>query len=392
MSITQDTYLERAKQLGLDPKLHAGGNIPVVLPVHGVEKVRQLLGSYGAANPPRSSLSAQEVASAPNIKARTAIVGHVLNQTLLSEEAQGAIDERFPFIPLHVYLAPDIVITAANPLIISSASAVTNFGVVTIKDGGYIDISTDCQFVCDQLIKIPGGSSPADADIVVHGKDGVSGLSPDTKSQANKGDDGSGASCDCCGGTVAHHASPGGNGADGLDGKGAGDGEHAVKFGPNVTILINKLSSTVSIAQRGGTGGNGGDGAHGQQGGNGGKGGDGTTCGAYKPDGAKGGTGGAGGGGGASGSGGNAGSGGQLSVHYSPETASNRVIASNSSSYGGRKGHPGSGGSGGMGGAGGDRGGSQGGNGSKGAGGSDLGMNGQDGERGVFLVNGEPVN
>ena len=391
MSITQDTYLERSKRLGLDPKLYAAGTVPVVMALHGIEHMRQLLNFSNSAEAPLSQLTALDIPNAPDIKVRAAIVGYLSGQLRLNQETQEAIDERFPCIPLHVFQGQNIDVTADKPLIISSTSAVTNFGVVTIKDGGYIDISIDCQFVCDELVKIPGGSSKAAADIVVHGKNGTDGISPATAQQAGKGDDGPGAACDCCGGIVAHYAGIGGDGAPGLDGVGASGGGNAAKYGPRVSILINKLCSPISIIQQGGNGGKGGDGANGQQGGNGGKGGDGTTCGAYQPDGAKGGAGGNGGGGGASASGGNGGAGGNLTVQY-VAASGELILGNNYGGIGGVKGQPGNGGSGGMGGAGGARGGVQGNNGGKGGVGADNGNDGSDGDRGTFTINGEPVN
>lgn len=384
-------YTQRAAQLDLDPKVHAGGHIPVLIPVHGIDRMREL-----AAVPPQfesveSPLTAEKIGSAEPGMARQAVVNHIFGRKALQADALTAAEQRFPFMPLYAYQADNLTVTAEKPLRINRNSSVTNYGTVTIQDGGFIEISVDCHFVCDALIKIPGGTSPASHDLTVHGRDGDNGNTPAALPQAKTGDPGDGAACDCCGGTVAHDAGVGGDGQPGVTGGAGTDGTPGGN-GPTVYVSIGKLTGTLTVLARGGNGGNGGSGAAGQQGGNGGKGGDGTTCGAYQPDGAKGGPGGKGGDGGASASGKNAGNGGFLSIQYEPDSGASMLIATNGIGTGGSKGRPGAAGAGGNGGAGGSHGGQQGAPGAEGAVGSDIGTSGNDGQKGQLLVNGRQVD
>lgn len=385
-----DRYTQRSLQLGLDPHAHTG-HAPILVPVRGIERMRELAAIPRQPELAESPLTAEKMLAVEPGMARQAVVNHIFGRKALSADALAAAEQRFPFMPLHVYQSTDREVTATNPLRITKNSSLTNFRTVTIKEGGFIDISVDCHFVCDTLIKIPGGDSPATHDLTVHGVDGDNGATPPTQPQASNGQDSSGAACDCCGGSVAHNAAVGGDGKPGLNGASGFDGT-AGRNGPTVYVSIGKLVGTLTVSARGGNGGSGGHGAAGQQGGNGGKGGDGTTCGAFQPDGANGGPGGKGGDGGASGSGKNAGNGGFLSIKYVPDSSSSMLIVTNGVGVGGNKGTPGAGGAGGNGGAGGSHGGAQGAPGGIGSVGSDIGINGTDGLKGQVLVNDEPVN
>src|SRR5204863_8479433 len=61
-------------------------------------------------------------------------------------------------MPLSVYAAPNITVTAANPLIIQGTVVNADYGTVTLEPGGYIEIQTTCTFRCDTLVK--SSSSP----------------------------------------------------------------------------------------------------------------------------------------------------------------------------------------------------------------------------------------
>jgi len=384
-----ERYRHRQVALGLDPDFDYGGQ-PYLLPVRGVEKLRKLL---GVAEKPSDTMSPMTAASVRDVEpgmARQSVVNHVLGEKTLSAEAISAAEQRFPILPLAVMAAPDIVVTAQNPLVINNNSTVTNFGKVTLKDGGYIDISVDCHFVCQTLEKIQGGSSPATNDITIHGKDTSQPSTPETPTQTKAGDPGSNAECDCCGGTVAHSSSGGGEGKPGTDGANGNDADDA-GHGPTVIIDISQLNGSVTLLSRGGNGGNGGNGGQGGLGGNGGKGGDGTTCGAYHPGGSNGGKGGLGGNGGASATGGRGGDGGRVTVNYTAADGNSTIVASNGPGRGGNKGAPGAAGQGGNGGPGGSHGGSQGSPGDPGSQGADPGRRGTDGRAGSLTVNGSPV-
>lgn len=382
-------YRERQQALGLDPDVDYGGQ-PYMLSVRGVEKMRELFGIADKPAAKASPMDAKGLLEAEAGVARHAVANHVIGEKSLSAAAIAAAEQRFPFMPLLVRAAPDITVTAQNPLIINNNSTVTNYGKVTLKDGGYIDISVDCNFTCQVLEKIQGGQSPAAQDITIHGKDGISPPTPPTPPQAKSGNNGSDAECDCCGGTVAHSSQRGGEGNPGTDGGNGTEGGTGGN-GPTVFVSIASLVGSVTLLNRGGNGGSGGNGGAGGQGGNGGKGGDGTTCGAYHPGGSDGGKGGKGGNGGASASAGNGGNGGTVTVTYQGSDSSSIIVASNAAGNGGRKGMPGNGGNGGNGGAGGSHGGRQGDPGQPGTQGADQGRNGNDGNLGKLTVNGKPV-
>jgi hypothetical protein len=384
-------YNERAKHLGLDPNAFASGRIPVVISVEGIERMRTLVALPSAAHVPESPLSPEKMQSVEDGVARHAIVNHIFSVKSLSAATLHAADHRFRHIPLFVYQAPDIQVTALNPLIINRNSSVTNFGVVTIKDGGYIDISVDCNFTCDVLQKIAGGNTGAPYDLSIHGTHGGAGDTPAAKPAGQTGDGGSNAECSCCGGDVAHGSTNGGNGVSGADGDSASNGHNGLN-GPTVYVSIGNLIGTLTVAAAGGTGGRGGSGGTGGAGGTGGVGGNGETCGAFHPDGAVGGVGGNGGNGGAAADGGDAGNGGMTTINYTASNPSSRVVASNLAAPGGRKGDAGTGGGAGAGGAGGSGGGSQGAPGTKGNNGSDSARDGAKGAPGTLLVNGQPIS
>lgn len=84
----------------------------------------------------------------------------------------------------------EIVITAEDPLIISSSWAATTLGSVTIEGGGYILITTAAGFSCTSMEAIPGGESPVAYTITVAGEAGGDGANGKDGDDGNDGDDG----------------------------------------------------------------------------------------------------------------------------------------------------------------------------------------------------------
>jgi hypothetical protein len=383
-------YQNRSRQLGLDPELHAGGHNAVSLAIHGVEKMRELAAvPISDADRIQSPIDAGKILSMEPGLARQALLNHIFGHKQLSTAAIAAAEQRFRFMPLMVYQAPDIVVSAQSPLIISSVSSIVNYGTVTIKDGGYIDISVDCNFTCDVLEKIAGdGAAPF--DLMIRGVDGNAGNSPPAKGKANNGSPGSSAACDCCGGTIAQQAGPGATGQSGVSGDDAGVGQPGAT-GPMVNITIGHLIGTVTVAARGGNGGPGGVGGTGGIGGDGGAGGSGATCGAFYANAGDGGNGGLGGRGGSAANGGQGGNGGVTRIDYITVDPYSQFVANNQVGAGGLKGKPGYGGDGGQGGRPGGGGGRMGNNGTRGDMGNDQAINGADGQLGILLINGQPA-
>ncbi|WP_175438271.1 hypothetical protein [Fusibacter sp. 3D3] len=183
---------------------------------------------------------------------------------------------------------PDVTITKMSPLIIEDEHYTKAFGIITLEQGGYIEILVDCSFTIDELVKVDGEASKS-PDIIVKGIDG----------------------------NVGKH---GENGEEG-------------KLGAICEIVIENLKSDLNVhvygggegglGGLGGDGGKGGDGSYGANGGNGGDGQEGTF-------------------------GGNGGSGGVLTITYKTENES-QVIGKELCSLGGEAGIAGRGGAGGSG-------------------------------------------
>lgn len=182
---------------------------------------------------------------------------------------------------------PNITVTKMAPLVINSPKSRTEFGKVTLEDGGYIEIQIDCSMYFDEIV-MKGGNDKTPSIIL--------------------------------------------NGMDGDPGKIGQDGEPG-KPGAVADITIGELSSDILIHVFGG-----GNGGHGGLGADGGKGGNGA-------DGAYGGDGGDGGDGGQGGSGG---SGGKLVLKYASSKGC-KVKGEAKCAAGGDGGFPGVGGDGGQG-------------------------------------------
>ncbi len=385
-------YREKVECLGLDPDFETSGDA-IVVPVRGLPALRMLFGGddIDPATVEMSPLTVEKVPELTDMMCRQAIVNYAFGiKNLANEMIIEELENRFPVVPVLAYVAPDITVTAANPLIINNNSAVTVFGKVTIKDGGYIVISVDTNFYCEHMEKVAGGNSPATHDITIQGNDGLRGPDGRDGQPGRHGDNGSNAACDCCGGLVSHNGSDGGEGGNGTNGANGINGEEGAR-GPTVYVSIGSLTGNVTLLNRGGYGGDGGNGGYGGRGGDGGRGGNGVQCGVHFRSGKTGGRGGDGGNGGASAHGGNAGNGGTVVVTYSSANEGSLLIGSNEAAHGGRKGNSGAPGAGGAGGPGGNRGGRQGANGGPGTPGSDNGRDGSRGNTGTLTINGQPV-
>lgn len=275
--------------------------------------------------------------------------------------------------------ARDYVATAEDPLIIANAQTITNYGMVVLKDGGYIKISASCSFTCQSLLKT--GSNQTDVgssyDLYIIGKPGASGDNGDNGHSGGNGKKGSNGAANCFSSNR-----PGGKGSSGKDGtpgfQGAGGfiGENA----PLVRINITELASTISVLNEGGPGGHGGRGGNGGNGGTGGEGGNGyNNDGGCSTHGGDGGNGGNGKNGGDGFNGGNGGDGSNIStIDYGTKNGSS-VLVTNGRAPGGKAGHGGGAGRAGSGGEG-QMGGSAGNSGASGS----TGEPGSDGERGAI--------
>lgn len=341
----------------------------------------------------KSPLTAKDIDSISEPEIRKAVEKHVMGVEELSPEVVSAINNRVKTFVAFAAAAPNITVTGSSPLIISNSGVNTHYGTVTIKDGGYIEITATCSFLCDALIKEAGGTAPGrEADIVIHATDGGVGAAGANGHPGTNGKNGGNAECDCCGGTVAHSATAGGPGTDGGD---ASPGNQGGNGGWPITVnmSLGKITGSVTLLSRGANGGKGGDGGQGGQGGNGGKGGDGRTCGAYHPSGKNGGAAGNGGNGGNNGSGGNATNGGTVTVTFDEAGTGSggSLTPQNSGGTGGAKGSVGQAGSAGTPGAGGSHGGTSGSGGTQGQPGNDVATAGQNSSKGTLTVNGKNI-
>ncbi|MFY0641614.1 MAG: hypothetical protein JXR16_11250 [Bermanella sp.] len=340
----------------------------------------------------KSALTVDDVKGLSEPKVRIAIEKHILGTEELDKNVESAMSQKMNSFVIYAAAAKDIKVTANDPLIINKPGILTTYGTVTIENGGYIEISTTCSFQCDTLIKKASNlAANAEADIVIHGVDGNDGK-PGAEGHAGaNGKNGSGKECDCCGGEVAHSASPGGPGSNGGPG---GNGAAGGNAGLPITVKMDlgDITGSVTLLARGANGGKGGDGGTGGKGGNGGKGGDGGSCGAYHPSGKNGGNAGDGGNGGNNASGGNASNGGDTHIVYNDKTSSGTLTPQNSIGSGGAKGSAGQPGAAGTPGSGGSHGGVSGSGGSQGDSGQDVSTNGSDAQKGTLTINGTSVN
>jgi hypothetical protein len=390
---TLDQWKKRVQSYGLDPEIDAV-NYRILRTTHSLDEYTRWFNAPQHANGKRCDLDAEKVAALPDALMRRHVVRHITGECVIHDaELKKAFEQRVKTFYAWVMAAPDIVITAQNPLIINSPNTITIYNNVTLKDGGYIKISVPCSFQCETFTKIPGGSSagaPA-YDISVLGNDGKIGDSGANPTQPKQANSGSNAECDCCGGIVAHDATPGEPGYPGPSGGDASTPGKTAENSPDALFTVfTDLKNFISFVNVGGNGGAGGNGGTGAQGGQGGNGGNGTTCGAYHPDGANGGKGGKGGNGGNASNGGNGGNGGNLNIKV-PQSQTTNVSVTLAISSGGNKGARGFKGLGGPGGKGGSSGGSSGPQGDSGDSDGLDGQSGQPGSKGSATINGVPV-
>lgn len=309
---------------------------------------------------------------------------------LEDESTRAFCDSFIAGAPFATYAARDYTIAANQKLVIQDQQSLAEFGTITVEENASLEISTTCLFRCAKIVGKP-------LTILVKGRDREKGENGYSPGKADDGNQGAGAQCDCCGGTVISKATSGGNGKSGLNGSDGHLGEKGGN-GPIVNFSVDNLETDVTIINIGGTGGAGGDGGDGGAGGNGGKGGADNSCGAYKPDGGNGGNGGDGGIGGKGGDGGYGGNGGEVYFTYqtnqvkdsSGKVKEYKIFGINKEASGGKGGKGGKGGNGGSGGERGGRGSSQGQPGKIGTNGAN-GVGAADGNKGRIYVNGREV-
>lgn len=379
-------WRSRLSAMGIDPDI-GGRGFATTLATYDLHQY------FSWWDPPKRSatkasvLDGRDLNSISDERGRRAIEEHLLGISPITDSAViQALQDRFRVFTADVIAAPDITITAANPLIINSTQTITVFGNVTLQDGGYIQITVPCSFECVTFTKTQtgGGTAPA-YDITVAGATGATGtVGTPGNSPAGQAAAGSDGACDCCGGIAENNGTDGAVGAAGGPGLAGQPGANGGDAPQMVVLQLGTLTGTVSLLNQGGTGGAGGAGGAGGVGQQGGDGGSDKTCGAEHCDGGSGGVGGVGGQGGNGGQGANGGAGAQIQVSY---TGSGQVLATNGTSPGGGGGAAGQGGAGGAGGASGGRGAVAGAAGNPGTNGV-AGIGGIGGTLGAVTING----
>lgn len=393
-------WTQKVKELGLDPEDHLKG-YPYRIVTKSLEQYKNLFSIPGnffsktGNNILEPSELKKDIEKMSLLRLRGYIIDHIMGKrTIKDEELIKAIEKKVKYFSLDVIASPDILVTAQNPLIISSNSSVTIYGKVTIEPGGYIKITVPCHFQCNTLVKSQGNASNPEYyayDVLITGIDGIDASNGSPGYNGYNGSPGSDAECDCCGGTVAHDSTPGGDGGPGTPGNDAQSNGGKGGDGPPVLFTITSLQSSITLCNQGGRGGNGGHGGNGGNGGSGGKGGNGRNCAAFNPGGASGGNGGNGNNGGNGSNGGNGGKGGIVTVKYDEAAPPAQIIAANLHAPGGNAGMGGHVGQGGQGGQGGSNGGSQGKPGDNGSAAGQNGQAGQQGDLGTIIINEQPI-
>jgi len=278
-------WRESVERLGLNPDYEATGR------AHGITtpdydefaswfaeaRDRNMAANLKRVRPPDLNQPVENMSPA---RLRKALAYHFSGLSMLDEGTLEQIRQRLPLMVADVYAAPDITVTAANPLIINSTTSIMTYGVVTITDGGYIRITVPAYFSCEQMIKVASDPSASDAtfyDIQIVGADGINQPAADPGHTPGKAGNGKNAECDCCGGVVVSDGTDGSNGSDGSvgdNGLNGGNGTDAL----TVTLNIRQLTGFISVLNQGGVGGQGGQGGRGFDGGEGGDGGHDKTC------------------------------------------------------------------------------------------------------------------
>ena len=379
----QDAWGNRMEELGLNPKAKkfSFGRQRIV---RGLSELKKFINAPVLKQQKNLKLTGESVKSLSDPALIDVVISYINGTTAITDQgAINEIDTRFEEYLMDVYALPDITVTAEKPLIISDSFSVTNYGIVTMKSGGYIKIMVPCQFSCQVLMKESGEvSSDGKYDVYVTGKDGVAGIAGDSGIAGNNGGSGANAQCNCS--TADQKAGNGGNGSPGNDGKSGENGKDGsdAQF---AGITIKDLQSNISVLNQGGNGGSGGNGGNGGSGGNGGKGGKDDKCnGSFEPAG-NGGNGANGGNGGNGGNGANGGDGAHVIINFS-STNESKVVAVNGNASGGFSCESGTGGKAGTAGESGGKGGSSGLPGNKGNNGEN-GRKGNEGSKGTTDIN-----
>jgi hypothetical protein len=395
---TDQEWRRRTIAMGLDPDNCNGEPVYKLFDsIDQADEVAQhFMGIPGSAKVAESNLTPEKVAELSYSQLRSAIVAHLTRTRRISDaKVKAAIEKRLPKIGVQLRAAPDITITKDKPLIIDEPSGLLNYNKMTIKNGGYIEISADCAIVAVTFVREPGGGNPKPADIFIHGEDGVDRQPGTGGSAGTDGRNGDRFRCDSAGGCCKSDGQRGGDGTDGGDAKPGERGGDAAAFGPQVTLALGTVSGLASLFNRGGNGGRGAAGGKGGDGGKGGKGGDGGMCVGCHCGSGSGGNGGDAGDGATNADGGNGGNGSNVIVTYVSDGQPGSEVRAQPSvaGRGGPKGAIGAAGTEGKGGDPGSSGGGQpGNNGAKGNNGPDTARDGQPGQSpGTVIINGKPA-
>jgi hypothetical protein len=387
-------WRQRVLELGLNPDVD-GHDFPIIRHTDSLEEYKRWW-----AFPPRSDAKVNKVdpakiATIPDALVRRYVQGHITNERVFTNpKSIRALEKRVGRFFVHVRVAPNRVCTAQDPIIVNSSNDITVYDEITIKDGGYIEITSPCKFEAQVITKIQGGASGRKYDVYVvgnPGRDASDGDSPAAAPQAAPGRD---AKCDCCGGAIERKATNGADGKPGTNGFDATQNATAGEEGPVVFFFIHESfrgAGGLTFLNQGGKGGDGGRGGNGAEGQRGGDGGAGARCGGVTARGGDGGTGGRGGGGGNGSNGKNGGNGGRLSI-WVPDALYSDMIVTNGRAPGGLAGAKGRYGIGGSGGKGGSHGGKHGERGLDGPSDGEPGRAGEPGEPGSSYVNDRMVS
>src|ERR1043166_893842 len=201
-SVTLEVWRQRLIDLDLNPDRDAV-NYPIVKHTGNLEVFK---GWWAFPFNPHATVNdvrADKVASIPDALLRRFVSEHVANQRIFTDPAViEAVEERVKRFYLYVQAAPDITITAQDPLLINNTGVITIYNNVTIRDGGFIRITLPTKFECQNLTKVQGGGGESQFDVFSVGRDGGNSQEGTTSGPPGKADNGKKAECDCCGGAV----------------------------------------------------------------------------------------------------------------------------------------------------------------------------------------------
>lgn len=161
-------WADRHKRMGLD---EVKDNIPHFQSkaLHSVEELEQLVGNIPVLEKQRKNiLTGRRNWSRPRM--RKAILNHIMGLCTMTPEQIAQIDRELAVFPVDILSSEKATVTPEKPLIINSGTCVVSFKEL-ILDGGYIEISTPCEFTVDKLTRTERQSAQF-YDIILKGHDG----------------------------------------------------------------------------------------------------------------------------------------------------------------------------------------------------------------------------